>query len=150
MFCSLVNVSHCSDCGKDEGMNTQLDLFLLSFLSDSLLHTDFTSPSGQLNLNDEPLDSFSQPAQFAKMHSKLGTKFTSEISPFLFKSIHPVDPSAITACLYTNPLWLSQVIHCVNQWPGPASLVVESMALDRPQLVSTIKQSSLDRLLCQC
>lgn len=96
--------------------------------------------SGQLNLNADPFSIFPHAARFAKMHSKLGSEFTSDISPFFFKSTDPVDSSAITACLYTNSFWLSQLPDFLAEWPGPISLVVESTSSDRHELISAIER----------
>ncbi|EGG03295.1 uncharacterized protein MELLADRAFT_90333 [Melampsora larici-populina 98AG31] len=100
--------------------------------------------SGQLNLNADPFSIFPHAARFAKMHSKLGSEFTSDISPFFFKSTNPVETSAITACLYTNSFWLAQLPDFLTEWPGPISLVVESTSSDRHELISAIERLRVD------
>ncbi|KAH9811741.1 hypothetical protein DFH28DRAFT_980317 [Melampsora americana] len=99
-----------------------------------------TSSPAQLNLNADPFSVFSHAARFAKMHSKLGSEFTSDISPFFFQSTDLVETTAITACLYTNSFWLAQLPDFLAEWPGPISLVVESTSSDRQELILAIER----------
>ncbi|KAG0150908.1 hypothetical protein CROQUDRAFT_629586 [Cronartium quercuum f. sp. fusiforme G11] len=101
------------------------------------------SSTGQINLNADPLSSFSHPARFAKMHSKLDNQFTSDISPFFFKATEALKPSAITACLYTNPFWLESLPEFLAEWPGPVSVVTESLVDDREDLIAAIERLRL-------
>lgn len=87
--------------------------------------------AGALTATTNPLSPFSHGYRLAKMHGKLSPAFADQVEPYLFSAAGgppALGKGEVTACMYTNDLWGSEVAEFVRRWGGPVSLVWETTA----------------------
>ncbi|GAA5976180.1 hypothetical protein JCM5350_000343 [Sporobolomyces pararoseus] len=73
-----------------------------------------------------PLTPFTHTYRFSKMHAKIHWDLHDEIEPFAFHATSKPSSDDVTACLYSNPAWLSALPSFLRTWRGPVSLIFES------------------------
>lgn len=59
------------------------------------------------------------------MFSKTDASVQEQIEPFLFQAESPGQGGDVTACLYFNDAWVSQLPAFMERWRGPVSIVYE-------------------------
>ncbi|GAA6013752.1 hypothetical protein JCM11491_005086 [Sporobolomyces phaffii] len=79
-----------------------------------------------LDAKQNPLTPFTHTYRFSKMHEKIHWDLHDEIIPFAFRASSKPSTDDVTACLYSNPAWLSTLPAFVRTWRGPVSLIFES------------------------
>ncbi|GAA5907082.1 uncharacterized protein JCM6883_006132 [Sporobolomyces salmoneus] len=84
--------------------------------------TDSTALDAQQN----PLTPLTHTYRFSKMHEKIHWDLHDEIVPFAFRASSKPFSDDVTACLYSNPAWLSTLPSFLRTWRGPVSLIFES------------------------
>lgn len=94
--------------------------------SHSFLLTNFPLIANTRNPASNPLASFSTEYRFSKMFSKLDPLVKEQIEPFLFQAEAWDEAGDVTACLYFNDAWISELPAFMERWQGPVSLVYES------------------------
>lgn len=72
-----------------------------------------------------PLTSFSNEYRFSKMFSKIDATIFGQMEPFLFQAESSGQGGDVTACLYFNDAWVSQLPTFMERWRGPVSIVYE-------------------------
>ncbi|GAA6061141.1 hypothetical protein JCM10212_001741 [Sporobolomyces blumeae] len=73
-----------------------------------------------------PLTPFTHTYRFSKMHEKVHWDLHDEIVPFAFHASSKPTSDDVTACLYSNPAWLSALPSFLRSWRGPVSLIFET------------------------
>ncbi|GAA5952631.1 hypothetical protein JCM3765_002227 [Sporobolomyces pararoseus] len=79
-----------------------------------------------LDAQQNPLTPFTHTYRFSKMHEKIHWDLHDEIVPFAFHASSKPSSDDVTACLYSNPAWLSALPSFLRTWRGPVSLIFES------------------------
>lgn len=82
------------------------------------------------------------------MFSKADSSVRDQIEPFFFQAESPGQGGNVTACLYFNDAWVSQLPEFMDRWRGPVSIVYE-LAENKSSTERTALISRLDALRTQ-